>query len=268
MYRERYDAARMAPVRIVRDDDEVLVVRVRIGSFWQIAGRVSLLIVFVLLALGVLGFFVLGRSRTLTCHREPAVCELRDKGIVDDETETIPRDQVVSVEVEQSLGKCRTKLRTQRALRLLNPIWTARCIEHRKNAATINAFLAAPSEPPVVVRFDEKVMFVMSNVMNFGGAACFLFFTFWPTHLTLRVDRRRRSFTFRKWPWRRESRVVPIARVKELSMENIASSHLRVELVLDDSSSVIARTHEPVDPILLSTVSERILAALAVGKSV
>ena len=253
----------MSGVRIVRDDDEALVIRVTIGSYWQILGRVSLFIIGMLLALALISLFVLGRSRTLTCRREPAVCELREKGIVDEKTEVIPREQIVAVEVEQSLSKCRTQLRTRRGTRELNPVYTLRCVEHRRNAATINAFLASPSEPPVVVRFDEKLMFVMYTTSMFGAAAVFLLLTFWPAHLTMRIDRRRRLFSFLKRPWLRGSRVVPLARVAELSVENVASSHLYIELVLDDRSSVVARTHGPVDPVAAAHVRDRLLTVLA-----
>jgi hypothetical protein len=258
----------MATIEIVRDDDDALVVRAALGSDWHVLGwRASLFLIGIFLALALVSLFALGRTRTLTCRRDPAVCELRDKGIVSETTEIFPREQVVGVEVEQSLRKCRAKLRTKRGGRDLNPIWTVRCIDHRRNAATVNAFLASPSDPPLIVRFEERTMFLIYTTGNFGAVVFFSFVIFWPGKLTMRVDRRKRIFRFRRspvWPWHRgSSRVVPIARVAKLSMENVTDSHLRVELELDDESSVIVRSERPVDPDALALARERVLAALA-----
>jgi hypothetical protein len=105
-------------------------------------------------------------------------------------------------------------------------------VEQRSNAATINTFLAAPREPAIVVRFEEKLMFVMYTATYFGAIAVVVFLLLWPESFQLHVDRRKRVLRFRTLgrPWRR---------------------------------SIITRAHHPADPAALALARDRIEAALA-----
>lgn len=227
-------------------------------------GRTTLFVGAAYVALGVLAFFVLGRSRTLTCRQEPPVCEVRERGWVEETNEVVRRDQVVGVEVEQSLGKCRTKMRTRRREILLAPNWTVKCISQRKTADEINAFLGSPREPPLVVRFEERLMFYTYTTSYLVGALLVVLATFWPARLLIRVDRRRGLVSYREVgrPWRGAKRVVPIGSVKAILFEG-KEDGVRVELSLDDDKSAVVRTEVVVEEASIELARDRIAAVLA-----
>ncbi len=255
----------MSGARIVRDDAEALVVRVGLGSDWHLLGRASLFIIGIFLSLGLVALFALGRARTLTCRRDPAQCELREQGFFGARADLIPRAQIVAVEVEQSLTKCQTKLRTRNDTLPLSLLFTLKCAEQRRNAATVNAFLASPSEPALVVRFEERAMLYAYAGSFFGAAAVGLLATFWPSTLVVRIDRRKRLLSWRKVvrPWRRDARVIPLAKVAKLSIEAGDDSALRIELSLDDRTSTVARGYGAIDPHAVALARDRIAAVLA-----